>query len=92
MVIQGSRLVFYGSRSIFMGFQDSRLVFHGFRMVFTVIHGSRLVLMVLGWFFMNPGGFPWFFRSVFHGSSLVFHDSWSVVLRSQVGFFGAMSF
>ena len=48
MIIHGSRSVFldsrfsevqagfYGSRSVFMGFQGSRLVFHGSRWVFMV--------------------------------------------------------
>ena len=60
------RLVFHGSRSVFMVFHGSRLVFHGFSwfqvgfsLFFMVFHGSRLVFngfscffMVLGWFFM----------------------------------------
>ena len=46
----GSRLVFHGSISVFIGFQWFRLVlmvFHGSRLVF---HGSRSVFMVLGRF------------------------------------------
>merc|ERR1711952_504385 len=37
--------------------------------------------MALGWFFIVPGGFSWFFhcsRLVFLGSRLVFHGSWLV--------------
>ena len=52
-----SRLVFAGSRSVFMVCYCSRLVFHGSRSVFMVFHGSRLA----GWFFMVPGEFSCFF-------------------------------
>ena len=61
MVIQGSRVIFQGSRSVFMVFhgyrsvfmvfQGSRLVFRGFKLVFhgsrLVSHGSRCVCMVI---------------------------------------------
>ena len=49
------RLVFHGSRSVFIVFHGSRFVFHGSRLVFMVFHGSRLVFR---------GS-----RSVFHGFS-----------------------
>ena len=52
----GSRLVFHGSRPVFMVFHGSRLIFHGSRSVtwffivkgwfFMVLHGSRLIFMV----------------------------------------------
>ena len=52
LVFQGSRLVFHGSRWVLM-------VFHGFRLVFIV---PGRFSMVLGGFFMAPGGFSWFFK------------------------------
>ena len=64
MVFHDSRLVFHGSRSVFMVFHGSRLVFHGARLLFMIFHGIRLVFMVPGWllwFFIIPG---WFF--IFH--------------------------
>ena len=39
MVFHGSRLVFHGSRPVFM-------VFHGSKLVLMVFHGSRLVVHV----------------------------------------------
>ena len=55
MVFHCSKLVFYGSRSVFMVFHGSRsafMVFHSPRLDF---HSSRsvfMVFMVLGWFFI----------------------------------------
>ena len=57
----GSRLVFHGSMSVFIGFQGFRLVLHFSRSVFMAFQGSRLVLR---------GS-----RLVFHGSRLVFHGA-----------------
>ena len=45
MVIQGSRVIFQGSRSVFM-------VFHGSRSVFMVFQGSKLVFHGYRWVFM----------------------------------------
>ena len=68
MVFHGSKLVFHGSRSVFMFFHGSRLVFmvfhgsrsifHGSRIVFMVFQGSRLVFHGFSWFQV---GFSWFF-------------------------------
>ena len=68
MVFHSCRLVFHGSRFIFMVFQVSRLVFHGFRWAVMIFHGSRLVFhgsrlvfhvffMATGLVFMMPGEF-----------------------------------
>ena len=57
----GSRLVFLGSRWVFMVFQGSRLVFHGSMWVSMVIHGSRAVYHGSRSVFMVPGRFSWFF-------------------------------
>ena len=69
MVFQGSSLFFCGFMSVFTVFQGYRLDFQCSRWILKVFHGSRLVFidpgpfsMVLGGFFMAPGGFLWFFR------------------------------
>ena len=59
-----SRLVFHGTRSVFM-------VFHGFRWVFMVFHGCRLVSMVpveFSYFFWFQVGFSWFKAEVSENS------------------------
>ena len=53
MVFHGSRLVFNGSRSVFMVFHGSRLVFHDSRLVLMVF----MVPGLISWFFMVPGCF-----------------------------------
>ena len=50
MVFHGSRLVFHGSRSVFMVFQGSRFVLHGSRWDLRLNHGSRFVFIVTGRF------------------------------------------
>ena len=70
MSFLGIRLVFHGSRLVFMvlgGFLWFQLGFHGF-------HGSRIVLMVLVFHDSRFHGFLWF-QVDFHGSRLVFHGS-----------------
>ena len=49
----GSRLVFHGSMSVFLGFQGFRLVFHVSRSVF-------MFFKVPGWFSMFNVSFSWF--------------------------------
>ena len=60
MVIQGSRVIFQGSRSVFMVFHGSRSVFMVFQGSKLVSHGYRWVLWLFkvpGWFFKVPGQF-----------------------------------
>ena len=55
-----SRLVFHGSRSVFMVFHGSRSVFMVFQGSKLVSHGYRWVLWLFkvpGWFFKVPGQF-----------------------------------
>ena len=59
MVFHDSRLVFHGSRTVFVVFHGFRMVFHCFRSVFMDFHGSRSVFMV-------PGRFSWFQVGFFH--------------------------
>ena len=49
MIFLGYRLVFHGSRWVFM-------VFHGSRWIFMVFHDSRLIFHSFSW---SPVGFRW---------------------------------
>ena len=53
----GSRLVFHGSMSVFIGFQGLGWFQGGFQVGFMVFHGFGW----FPWFFMVFGWFPWFF-------------------------------
>ena len=70
MVIEGTRLVFHGYRSVFMIFEVTGW--------FYMVTGRFLwFLKVTGWFFIVPGRFLWFFRfqvgfMIFNGSRSVF--------------------
>ena len=73
----GSRLVFHGSMSVFIGFQGFRLVsswFHGFSWFLVGFHGFS------GWFH----GFSWFLVGL-HGFSRYFHGFWLVSMVFQGG-------
>ena len=80
--LQSSRLVFHGSRWVF-------IVIHAFRLDFMVIHGStsvfhdsRLIFRV----FIVPGWFIYVYiqaeswRSFFHGSRLILNGFRSVFM------------
>ena len=51
----GSRLVFHGSRRIFMIFHGSKLVFHGTGWIFMFFFGFPWSRVGFSWFFMVPG-------------------------------------
>ena len=57
MVFQGSFMVSHGFWLVSMIFQDSFMVYHGFWLV-------SMVYMVVSWFLMVSGWFPWFFKVV----------------------------
>ena len=86
-----SRLVFHGSRWVFMVFQGSRsvfMIFYSSRSAFMLFQGSRLVFhgsrWVL-WLFKVPGRSSWFFMILgrFLWFQVSLHPSWALQARSE---------
>ena len=83
----GSKLVFHGSMSVFIGFQGFRLVsrwFHGFLRFLVGFHGFSRWFDGFSWFLVGlhgfsrwSHGFSWFLVG-FHGFSRWFHGFWSL--------------